>query len=359
MAGGGETAPRLRPLAIGEILDGAIKVCTAHAGTLMKAVLVVVLPVQILSAIVLASTLDDPAFLDPTTTETGTSDTAAFWAGQLVIMLLTGLSFLLATGACFRAIAEGWLGRRPHWRESLGFAARRIPSLLWISILYVLGALVMTIFLILPGIWISIMWIVAYPVLFVEDRRGSKALGRSFRLVEGRWWASAGLVFLGFLLASVVGFILQFAIGLLAFANDSLGFLILTSTLATLVTQLLTTPFQAAIVALLYFDLRVRKEGFDLELLAARLSGGDPVAAGATAAPGAWIDEADAELRAQAPYWPPPPGWRPPEPSRPAPASAGEGGALPSGAGEVAAPPAAAGEGAAPPGWLPPSADER
>ncbi len=279
MSGGAEAAPRLRPLGIGEILDAAIKVCIAHAGTLVKAVLVVVLPVQVLSALVLASTVDDPDFLDPTTTDPGTptggDEAAAFLAGQLAIGLLGVLAFLLATGACFRAIAEGWLGRTPNWRESLGFAARRTHSLLWISVLYGLGALVGFVFLILPGIWISIAWIVAFPVLFVEDRRGRKALGRSFRLVEGRWWPAFGVTAVGFLLASVLGFILQVGIGLLSIVNDSLGFLILLSTVATLITQLITTPFQAAIVALLYFDLRVRKEGFDLELLARRI-GVDP-----------------------------------------------------------------------------------
>ena len=342
MSGGAEAAPRLRPLAIGEILDGAIKVCTSHAGTLMKAVLVVVLPVQVLSAVILASTLDDPDYLDPTTTETGTTADATFWAGQAVIMLLSGVAFLLATGACFRAIAEAWMGRRPDWRESLRFAARRTHSLIWVSLLYGLGVMVGLVFLIVPGIWLSIAWVVVFPVLFVEGRGGTKALRRSFRLVRKRWWPAAGLVLLGFLLAAVVSTILQFAMGLLLFVNDSLGFAILTSTAGTLLGQLLTTPFQAAIVALLYFDLRVRKEGFDLELLAARLAGGDPVAPGTAAAPASWED-ADAELRAQAPYWPPPPGWKPPEPA-------------PDPAAERSA--AAGEEGRAPPGWLPPSADD-
>src|SRR5688572_9999880 len=135
------TPQRLRPLSLSELLDASIKVCTANAGTLMKAVLVVMVPVQIISAVVLASTVTDPDYFDITTTETGDDDSAAFWGGQAVTGLLAGVSFLLATGACFRAIAEGWLGHTPDWRESLRFALRRAFPLLWISVLYGIGVM--------------------------------------------------------------------------------------------------------------------------------------------------------------------------------------------------------------------------
>ena len=79
---------------------------------------------------------------------------------------------------------------------------------------------------------------------------------------------------------------------------------------------MITTPYSAAVVALLYFDLRVRKEGLDLQLLAHD--------AGVERDPDAPLpaplhgDEWTPEERAQAPYWPPPPGWKP-EPRAPAP----------------------------------------
>ena len=79
---------------------------------------------------------------------------------------------------------------------------------------------------------------------------------------------------------------------------------------------MITTPYSAAVVALLYFDLRVRKEGLDLQLLA-RDAGveRDPDAPLPAPLHG---DEWTPEERAQAPYWPPPPGWKP-EPRAPAP----------------------------------------
>ena len=324
MAGAVESGNRLRPLGVGELLDAAIKVCTAHAGVLLKAVLVVIVPVQIVSAIILASTVTDSDYLNITTSDVGTGDTAAFWAGQLVVVLLSWVSYLLATGACFHAIADGWLGRQPSWRDSLRFATRRAHSLLWISLLYGLGFVVGLVLCIAPGVWLAVAWSVAFPVLFVEDLRGSKALGRSFELVKDRWWPTCGVIAIGFVLAMIVSSIFTYGLGALALVNDSLGFLILLTTLGGLLSSLLTTPFQAAIISVVYFDLRVRKEGFDLELLAARLAGGDPLPRQQGGTPFA-APAGQAEWGAPhpaAPYWPPPPGWTPPE-GDPRPASGG------------------------------------
>ena len=74
--------------------------------------------------------------------------------------------------------------------------------------------------------------------------------------------------------------------------------------------SLKATPLSAAVLTVLYFDLRVRKEGFDLELLARRL-GVEPgtAAAGADFIP--QIVPPPVPSDDQPPFWPPPPGWRP------------------------------------------------
>jgi len=81
--------------------------------------------------------------------------------------------------------------------------------------------------------------------------------------------------------------------------------------------SVLTTPYSAAVVTLLYFDLRVRKEGLDLQLIAegadVRRDPDAPLPAPLVA------EEYTPEERAQAPYWPPPPGWRPAPPAAPEP----------------------------------------
>ena len=79
----------------------------------------------------------------------------------------------------------------------------------------------------------------------------------------------------------------------------------------------ITYPYLAAVLTILYFDQRVRKEGFDLQLLAEGFGvERDPDAP--LPAPLIGDELYTPEQRAAAPYWPPPPGWMPP-PAEPQP----------------------------------------
>jgi len=281
----------LRPLGIGELLDAAIRVCIAHRWTLVKIVLFVVVPVQVLSVIVTASTTPEGMSANPldfSVDEEATvddQDLATFFAGQLAVLLLSMIIFLLGTGACFRALTQAWLGEEPEWRESLRFALRRTPALLWVSVAYFLAVFLGFLLLIVPGVWASFAFALCFPIVLVERIGGFKALRRSARLVRGRWWATFAALMVGFVLASVLSGIAQAAIALpVVIAVDSgLATLIFTAIGGTL-GYVIATPFQAAIVALAYFDLRVRKEGLDLQLVAERLGAAAPAAPAAPAA---------------------------------------------------------------------------
>jgi len=75
------------------------------------------------------------------------------------------------------------------------------------------------------------------------------------------------------------------------------------------VSAILTRPFQAAVTTILYYDLRVRHEGYDVELLAEQLG------IEAASLPAGALTDRGPEDVGQAggpPFWPPPPGWSPP-----------------------------------------------
>ena len=139
-----------------------------------------------------------------------------------------------------------------------------------------------------------------------------KALRRSRGLVKGRWWATFGTLLVATVLSGIVQSVLSgLLVGVTVTGGNDLA-QAAAQAIATTVGSVLTTPFTAAVVTVLYFDLRVRKEGFDLELLAQRV-GVEPPPAGARQdllpppPPDAGSDSA------QPPFWPPPPGWRPPD----------------------------------------------
>ena len=282
---------------------------------MLKAVLVVVVPVMVVSSVLTAdytvSSFDFSTDPDQTPQE-ALEELDQYLGGLAIGTLLQMFAVLLASAACFRAIAQAYLGDTPDWRASLSYAWHRTPSVLLISLLYGLGVLGGTLLLIVPGVWLYLAWAFAVPVLLVEGLRGRKALGRSFALVQGRWWRTFGVIVVGFILASVVSAMMQgvFLLGIL-FDPDNDVVVVVLNAIATTLALAIATPFQAALVTVVYFDLRIRKEGFDLELLARGIGAGVPGHAQAEAQD-LWPVAQDEIDRTGAPYWPPPPGWKPP-----------------------------------------------
>jgi hypothetical protein len=306
--------PTLRPLGIGEVLDVAIKIYMSNAVALWKLVLAVVAPVALLSVVVEASatpsTSLDEFGIDPETGEFVTTTDDELWtylAGAGVSLLLLLLATILASGACFKVVADAYLGRPVEWRSSLAFVARRLHSVVWVTVLtFVLSGLGL-ILCVVPGVYLWFAFAVAVPVLLTEQLKGRKALGRSRRLVKGRWWHVFAALVLGTILTSIVSGVIT---GLATVAVDdqpaTVGW-IAVSWLAQTISSVLTTPFTAAVAIVVYFDLRVRKEAFDLELLAAQLGVEPPP--GAAPAIGPLIERP--QPTEQPPFWPPPPGWTP------------------------------------------------
>lgn len=311
-------APTLRPLGVGEILDAAFKVYTRNAWPLMKIVAVVIVPIQLVTALIFLSTLDDPDALTGQGEVESGSETWGWIAGNVVGSFLGWVGLTIATGAVVKAIADAYLARHPDWRDSLRFAWSRWRALIWLALLTILLLIPAFVALIVPGIWLSIAWIVAVPALMIEDCRGLDALKRSFRLVRKRWWATFAVILVAFLLAGVIQGLAEGLLGimLVAGADDSLLLTVLVDGVAATIGSVIVTPFQAAVITIAYFDLRVRKEGFDLELLAERLGGPAPEQAPYAANLPAYGQQEWAPPQAAGEPPPPPP--PPPPPGAPA-----------------------------------------
>jgi hypothetical protein len=302
-------APALRPLGIGEILDVSLKIAWRNLGTFVRIVLVVVLPAQALIAIVNISAIPDyrpSSGLFPSTSG-GTFEEDDVWtyvAASLASLVIGFLASQFATGACFRTVAETYLGYKTGWRSSLAFAARKFHSILWIVILVGILTVIGALFCLIPGIYLGVAFAVSLPVLMSEGERGRKALGRSRALVRGRWWKTALTLLVAGLLATIVSGVVSGAVAAVSVASgDEPVALFFIAAVSGTAGALISTPFSAAYHTVLYFDLRVRKEAFDLRLLASRL-GVEP--------PPGWEPLPEPPRpSAQPPFWPPPPGWKP------------------------------------------------
>jgi hypothetical protein len=270
------SVPALRPLRVGEILDAGLKVYLSNARTLMGLTAAVVVPFQILYAIVLFSVVSSasevPHGFATFVSARHTTDSAAT-SGAKTVLLLAGLIVgLLSTAACVKAISDAYLDQPVSLGSSLRFAARRLGALVWMAILmWVLLGLAF-IALVIPGVWLYAAWSVATPALLIEGVHGQRALSRSRQLVRGRWWPVAGvLVVVNLMSALVSGAITGVLLAIVLTGGGSAAYAVVVASLAAAVAGILTRPFQAAVATVLYYDLRVRREGYDVQLLAEQL----------------------------------------------------------------------------------------
>jgi len=117
--------------------------------------------------------------------------------------------------------------------------------------------------------------------MFVENVGLGAALGRSWRLIEGRWWRTFLVLFLMYILIQVVATALQAFLYLgqilLSAVVSSYVSIAISEATGILVSSLVSPILQIATV-LIYFDLRVRREGLDLFQLAQRVGASPPAA---------------------------------------------------------------------------------
>jgi hypothetical protein len=204
----------------------------------------------------------------------------------------------------------------------LGVALAHVSAVLALVVLPLgLAALV-------AEIWWSIINRLAVPSLMMEGTRGMAALRRSWALVRGTWWSVFGTMLLAFVLVVIVTLVVNALLGVLVGAvvpssHPGLHAFVL-GMLEGFVTLLFLTPFTCAIATVLTVDMRVRKEGLDLELLTqGQLDAGGPGSFdflprpraqwGPAPAPGTWPPPTPPEQQWPGPT-PPPPGPWPPAP---------------------------------------------
>jgi hypothetical protein len=109
--------------------------------------------------------------------------------------------------------------------------------------------------------------------IVLEGQGPLAGLGRSWRLVGGSFWRTLGIMLLmgvlTYMIAAFPATIVSFGLTLSSGgALDNLARNQMITTLLAQIGQIVALPLEFAVYTLLYYDLRVRKEGYDLELIA-------------------------------------------------------------------------------------------
>ena len=280
---GNETATTsLQPMSFVDILDGMFTLYRSNFQLFFR-IIVVYLVLGFATNIISASAgISTDPMTDPMTAIMITVLTTL--VGSLVVfVIVAGMAYLSA---------QIYLGRDITSQAALQQALHRFFPLLGCSLLYylVLIGLSITIIGIPFAIYFAIRWgFYTLPVLF-EETSARNGLRRSTELVKGTWWRVFGITLGISVIALIVGFILQTSSSLIlasltgGIITEGVPFL---ETLSRLFTPMppevgwmyyiiytISSTIIAGIVmpisivgsALLYFDLRIRKEGFDIEM---------------------------------------------------------------------------------------------
>lgn len=263
----------LRPLGLGEILDGAFTIYRRHFATLFSTGLIGFLPVVAYVGVVFPLVMM-------------AEDEAAPWVeallvgGFFVLFPLIVVATVVMWGALVREVSQAYLGGDVSVRDGFAHAWRRFFPLLGAMILWGLAVGAGSMLCLVPGVLLAIMFFAFSPAVMLEGKGPVESLGRSRQLAERAW----GTIFLTGLVIVLISYIPGMGLGTAfmvgigvagAVGSDAaaMGMMVAYQVLS-LVVSALTTPFIAAGVVLLYYDRRIRTEALDLELAAGELPGG-------------------------------------------------------------------------------------
>jgi len=307
----------LRPLGVGELLDGALSLIRSNPRTVLGLAAVI----SAVSALIQTAGLWlSLRYLDAVEPVVGSPDEidvtaelttiAAGSVAQIVPALVAGFLQVLASGLFIVLVGAAVLGRRLNASQTWEILRPRLLPLVGLTLLILVGgtlaiaAIVAVIVVLvlaigpwgaLPGVLIGLVGTIglvyayvklaiASPALVIEGIGPLAALGRSWVLVRRSWWRVLGILILAAIITSLLTTVVTIPITLLASLasgfSESLLPTVFASGVATLVAGIVTLPFSAAVTGLLYIDLRMRREALDIELVSAGVDPqGDPLAA--------------------------------------------------------------------------------
>jgi hypothetical protein len=259
----------LRQMGIGELVDGAVRLYRRDWLALTGIAALVLVPLTFIQLWVTQSMVSSVDVL-ATDAEFQTTTTQLLLVTLVfaAVQLLIAQPFLVA--AISRAAADAYLGEHVTLGGTLRYALSRLLAILWVTIITLFLTTIGFILLILPGIFVAVRLTLAPAVVVVEDVRGTSAVSRSWKLTAGHFWRVFATLILSGIITAVGAAIIQIPAEVITTMIGPDGWPV--SALGSAVATALITPFSLLIVVLLYFDLRVRKEGYDIEVMAQELA---------------------------------------------------------------------------------------
>jgi hypothetical protein len=299
----------LRPLSIWEIFDGAFRAIRHNPGTMFGLTAVVVAVATAIGALIqwyvagfFAGAVND-LFTDSaglTTADTQLlGDSFGTSLAGVATIPLTALATTVLTGLLILSVSRSVIGQRVSARDVVRGQGKRIVWVIGFSLLLGLvtavgmAAIVGLVVLVgatsdsvgltvlvgllgvaaalVGGFWLTIRTLLAPAAIMLEGGGFWASVARAWRLTRGSFWRLLGLYLLVTILVGIISQIVVVPVSLISqlVLNDPLmtsGPAIALTAVGTAIASTITTVFMAGVVALAYIDVRMRREGLDVEL---------------------------------------------------------------------------------------------
>jgi len=263
----------LRPLSLGEILD---RTFSLYRNNFLLFLGIAAIPQLLILALHLGQLLLTGAVgttvIDRSRAPLADGTAAVFGIASIVGIIVYLVAYLFAQGGAVFAVSELYLGRTTTIGQSLGRMRGNTGSLLGVTLLNGICILVGLILLIIPGIWLACRLITCVPAALLENLGARDSLERSYRLTEDNAGRAFVIYLVYFLMAIIAGALFAYPAEFMMVLSvrthpESLRMWAALVQVGNSIAETLVTPILLIATAVFYYDLRVRKEAFDLQLM--------------------------------------------------------------------------------------------
>jgi hypothetical protein len=284
----------LQPMGIGDILDRTFRLYRAN----FMSFFLIMLIVQ--AIIYLVNLAWQVSYLPELQARAASGQHGGFFLGPtyfigLVLTLIIGLILRqIAIGTLTVAVSAAFLGQPTSMTRAYKAVRSKLGTLFAATFLNSLGVGLGFMLCIIPGVMLALSWLLVSEVVVLEGLQPSAALKRSRELmrvktdkgfVRNNVTKASVILLITFILASVAGGIVTIPFAIVALmqhaahqAPQFFGPMQIAQGLLVSVVQAAVAPIGTVAMILFYYDIRIRKEGFDLEVLAAAMGGSQPPA---------------------------------------------------------------------------------
>jgi len=186
---------------------------------------------------------------------------AAIGAAFIGFGILFPFLYAISMAATLYGAFQDMRGRPFRLSEAFGRGLARLLPIIGLSICWVIAIGFGTLLLIVPGLMMMAAFYVALPACVMEGLGPFQSMSRSAALTKGHRWKVFGVYLVVALIAGIVGSVINLII--------TLSIAPMAGLISGLVWNLLTTAYNSIAIAVMYHDLRVLKDGIDIDRIAA------------------------------------------------------------------------------------------